>query len=776
MKYLRLLFTAILVSIFILGSKAQDVGIGQWRDHLPWDNTLAVTEAGNIIYCASSFGIIKYFKEEERFERLTKVTGLSDIGINDIRFTNQHQTLVVAYDNTNIDLIKDNLIVNIPDIKMKQILGKKTINKITLRDDYAYLSCGFGIVVVDIVREEIHDTYYIGPDGDHINVLDLTYNDTSFFAATERGVYYAPVNSPNLANFESWTRIISIDPNREYGLITSFSNRIFVKKTQVSNSNDSILVWNGSSWSRFNEDTYMNINSFQVTHNALIISYEYYTQQYDEDLTEVLKIYTYGASSPAPNDAILDNDGHTFIADRSVGLVDVWGGGFEAKAILPNGPATTSIFSLSAGGNSVWIAPGGYTQTWNSLYFLGMASVFLDGYWTNYVAWNTPVFDSIRDVVSIAVDPANSSRVFIAAFRNQVGSIEMVGGNVANVYDKNNSGLQEWEAASSIATTGVDFDQRGNTWFSNSGAENAISVQRPGNQWESYYLGSAGSNVDIRTLITTVWDQKWLVLRKKVPDQSNNIIVFNENNTPGNQVAILNGNGGSGNIPGSNIFSIAEDKEGEVWLGTDEGVAVFYNPSNLFSSSASDAERILVNFDGYVQYLLETETVTAIAVDGANRKWMGTDRAGVFLLSEDGTEQIHHFTEDNSPLFSNQITSIAINPETGEVYIGTAKGLIAYKGTATEGREEMNDVYAFPNPVPANYTGTIGIRGLVSNANVKITDVSGTLIYETTAAGGQATWDGKNFSGQQARSGIYMVFATNEDGSNTMVTKIMIID
>jgi ligand-binding sensor domain-containing protein len=266
------------------------------------------------------------------------------------------------------------------------------------------------------------------------------------------------------------------------------------------------------------------------------------------------------------------------------------------------------------------------------------------------------------------------------------------------------------------------------------------------------------------------------VLRKKVPDQSNNVIVFNERNASGNQVKILNGNGGSGNIPGSNIFSIAEDKEGEVWLGTDEGIAVFYNPSDLFTNSPSDAERILVNFDGYVQYLLETETVTAIAVDGANRKWMGTDRAGVFLLSADGTEQIYHFTEDNSPLFSNQITSIAINPLTGEVYIGTAKGLIAYKGSATEGVTEMNDIYAFPNPVPSNYSGTIGIRGLVSNANVKITDIGGTLIYETTAAGGQATWDGKNFSGRKAKSGVYLVFVTNEDGSNTMVTKIMIIE
>jgi hypothetical protein len=777
MRYLRLIFSIIMAVAYTINAPGQDVGIGQWRDHLPWFNTIAVTEAGNIVYCASPFGIIKYFKEEDRFERMTKVTGLSDIGISDIRFSNQNQTLVIAYSNTNIDLVKDNLIINIPDIKRKQILGLKTINKVMIRNDYAYLSCGFGIVVVDIVKEEIHDTYYIGPNGDQIDVLDLTYNDTAFFAATEQGIYVAPVNSPNLANYEEWSRLQSIDPFMEYDLIESFSNRIFVNKPKAGPAaHDSILVWDGSSWTRFNTEAVEDVNNFQVCCNNLMISYAYYSLQFDEQLNEVLKIYTYGQASPRVADALLDSRGETYIADMSSGLVKVWGGGFDNKIIVPNGPSTTNIFSLSAGGDNVWIAPGGYTQTWSSLYFTGMTSAFSNGFWTNYSSWNAPVLDSIRDVVSIAIDPANPSRVFVGGFRNQVGAFEMINGEVSNVLDETNSGLQVWEAASSIAITGIDFDNSGNTWFTNSGAEKAVSVLRPGNEWDSYYLGSAGSNVDTRTLIATSGGQKWIVLRKKVPDQSNNLIVFNENNPAGNQVKILNGNAGNGSIPGSNVFSIAEDKEGEIWLGTDEGVVVFYNPSDLFTNSPSDAERILVNFDGYVQYLLETETVTAIAVDGANRKWMGTDRAGVFLLSADGTEQINHFTEDNSPLFSNQITALTINPETGEVYIGTAKGLIAYKGTATEGETEMDDIYAFPNPVPANYSGIIGIRGLVSNANVKITDLSGKLIYETTAAGGQATWDGKSFSGNKARSGVYMVFVTNEDGSSTMVTKIMIIE
>jgi len=186
--------------------------------------------------------------------------------------------------------------------------------------------------------------------------------------------------------------------------------------------------------------------------------------------------------------------------------------------------------------------------------------------------------------------------------------------------------------------------------------------------------------------------------------------------------------------------------------------------------------RPLVDFDGYVQYLLETETVRAIAVDGNNRKWIGTERAGVFLLSEDGTKELLHFTEDNSPLLSNTVTDLAINGETGDVYMATARGMVAYKGTATEPDDENSDVYAYPNPVRPGYGGPIAIKGMVGNASVKITDINGNLVYETRAEGGQAVWNGYDFDGDRARSGVYLVFISNDDGSETMVTKILFVN
>ena len=220
---------------------------------------------------------------------------------------------------------------------------------------------------------------------------------------------------------------------------------------------------------------------------------------------------------------------------------------------------------------------------------------------------------------------------------------------------------------------------------------------------------------------------------------------------------------------------MAEDLVGEIWVGTDEGIGVIYSPESVFTGGNYDVQRILVEWDGYVQYLLDTESISAIAIDGANRKWIGTSNAGVFLLSEDGTEQIHHFTAENSPLLSNSISSIKINSR-GEVFFGTSNGIISYMSDATPQIPVQEDVYAYPNPVPAGYSGSIAIKNLMQDANVKITDISGNVVYETRALGGQAIWNGHSFGGDRAQTGVYLVFATNDDGSETQVAKILFIN
>ena len=167
--------------------------------------------------------------------------------------------------------------------------------------------------------------------------------------------------------------------------------------------------------------------------------------------------------------------------------------------------------------------------------------------------------------------------------------------------------------------------------------------------------------------------------------------------------------------------------------------------------------------------------ITTIKIDGANRKWVGTENSGLFLLSNGGLEKIHHFTTENSPILSNNIIDIAINHKIGEIFIATDKGMISYRSDATKGASTQNNTKVFPNPVTESYNGLIAISGLIENANVKITDIDGNLVYEGFANGGQATWDGKNKHGEKASSGVYLVFSCDVNGREKMVSKILLI-
>ena len=281
-------------------------------------------------------------------------------------------------------------------------------------------------------------------------------------------------------------------------------------------------------------------------------------------------------------------------------------------------------------------------------------------------------------------------------------------------------------------------------------------------------------NLFFDDLLIDSWNQKWGLIGR-----GGGLFVYNNNNTiddsSDDEYKILSTSIGNGNLPSQDVYSICMDKDDIIWIGTSKGIGVFYYPNSVFSSYNFDAQQILIQENDYGQYLLSQEKVTSINVDGANRKWVGTEKAGVFLLSEDGTEEIYHFTSENSPLYSNNIVDIAINNENGEVFIGTSKGLISYRSTATEGSKKARKTTVFPNPVRETYNGPIAIKGLTTNARIKITDVAGNLVYEDIALGGQAIWDGKNKFNERAATGVYLVFSVDESGKEKMVSKIMFI-
>src|SRR5690606_8927416 len=295
-------------------------------------------------------------------------------------------------------------------------------------------------------------------------------------------------------------------------------------------------------------------------------------------------------------------------------------------------------------------------------------------------------------------------------------------GELVHRYHEENSPLQgEAETGGRAAVGGLAFDNDGNLWVSNGYSDTPVLALTSEGEWHAFSpnaVGGQGSSLYSDMLI----DQsgyKWLVRPR-----GHGVVVYNHNGTledaTDDAAVALTNEVGKGNLPTMDIYSIAEDLNGEIWIGTGEGIAVVYSPGSIFSGGDYDAQRILLEQDGNLQVLLETEQVRSIAVDGANRKWLGTAGSGLFLMSADGTEQIHHFTTSNSPLPSDVIQSIAIDGATGEVFIGTDNGVVSYRSTATDGAASNECAKVFPNPVRENYHGPVAITGLERNTNVKI--------------------------------------------------------
>jgi hypothetical protein len=767
----------LLILMGFSGLSAQEAGLGTWRTHLPYRDVVDVALVHSSVYAATPYSMFIYNQEDNSVSLFDKVKGLSDVGINKIAFNPAVDALLVAYSNANLDVVYPNgSVVNISDIRDKEILGNKTINNILIKDKLAYLSCGFGIVIVDMERLEIYDTWYMGPDGNAFNVLDLTFNDTSFFAATESGIYYADVNANNLADYQQWDKDNSmIHPNLKYNLITNFQGKIFTNYYTGQWSADTMFVYNGSSWDYFNRENNYLRYQMVVAENQLLIVNRGFVDVYDDQMEKIMTIYRPSETNLTPLSATFDNQTY-WIGDAQLGLAKVWNKGWSGEFIKPNGPGTKNIFDLDCGGTSVWVASGGHESDWGKGYMVDGVFSSQDGSWTTHNRGNTPAFDTISDYVTAKVDPNNTNIAYIGTWGG--GLLKFENNELTTVYDKNNSSLQPWTNAPALTiVSGLDFDSNHNLWAANSGAPDMLSVLKNTGTWVSYNLGGGLSGKDIAELMVDDYNQKWIIKRS-----DGFIIVFNDNNTlddpTDDNVKVLRSTVGLGNIPGNKVYSFATDLDGEVWVGTDKGICVFYSPENIFTSGTNyDAQQILVprnDGSGLADILLETELVTAITIDGANRKWIGTERTGVFLFSPDGQEEIHHFTAENSPLLSNQIVSIGIDQD-GDVYIGTANGLISYRGTATPPNPPGSNVYAYPNPVRETYHGDIAIKGLVSNSFIKITDSYGNLVYETISEGGQAVWNGKNFDGRDVATGMYMVFAFTEDKSEKVVTKILVI-
>jgi hypothetical protein len=794
---IRIFFIILIISLVPAITSFAQIEIGQWRTHVPYVNGGQVIIVDDNIYMSTNINLMKYSKSSGELEAISKISGLNDSDMRAIKYNEKLKYIVVGYGNGNVDILTKNDIINLSDINRKALNANKTINSMVFIDNLAYLACGFGVVVIDLVKKEVKETWLIGDNGSYLGINEIITDGEYIYAATDNGVYKGNLSAP-LVDFSKW-EIVSRndygDPSfswmsdntkqHVFNSITFFDNNIIVGyKNDNINLSDSLFIYNGNSWNRVENININQIASLSSAPDFLIVSthdgiifLDKKFEEYHERLGYYNVNWKYIKSNPSF--VVLDSKDKNiiWIADKENGLVRYSLETKFASLFNLNGPASYSIYDLTADGENVYGVYGGMNRSWSPLYYGGQIYKFNNERWTSKTWQNSEELNyNSDDFVRIRINPKNPNQYFCASWLN--GIYEYRNDELYKLHNQTNSTLAvAIKHPSTIRAGGLAFDDKNNLWATTSVASVPVHVLTPEGDWHGLnYSSISGDNNHISQILITQDNNKWVIVKDY------GLFVFNENGTLSDirddkykKFKVYNE---KNELISNSIFSIAEDKNGYVWVGTDKGVAVYYSPENVFKSDIT-ARQIKIprkNNTNEADIFLGNETVTTILVDGANKKWFGTMSGGVYYASHDGQEEYLHFMDHNSPLLDNNILCATIDPKTGEVFFGTGKGIISYRNVATTGNKDYTNVYAFPNPVHPDYDGIITVTGLVADTYVKITDLAGNIVYETRSDGGQAAWNGKDSNGNRVQTGIYLVFLTNDDGTKTDVTKIMFIN
>ncbi len=758
---MRLLFTIIFSCSFGMVSLAQNsLSIGQWRSHLPYNLGRVVTQSPDKIYFATEWSVVSVDKVDESVEFISKIDGLSNVGIERIQYHTGGETLIIVYTNSVIDLVKPNGIFTLNQIRnFDNLVGVKTINDVFVESDSTVLlGTSYGISRLNINRNEFAFTTFTG-----IGVRGVQQFEGSIYLATEEGIYRANTGNINLADFSQWEYL---DQSKGFPADYSSGHLATHQGNLYADINDTIFLINEQPIQKFQYEEGYEIAYLSGDGANFLIGLNCVSNCSGPRVKYITPTGQEGFINQGcvglPVNAIEDEQGRIWFGDGFRGYRRVNSLNDEICTVINyNSPYSENNREFAIYNNQVWMAAGGVNQTFSNRFLDHGFASFIDGQWNIYNRWtrdelkgplkDDPI-DDMLDFLTITVHPDNGT-VYAGSYYE--GLIEFDGETMTQ-YDENNSTLGN-AVGDPLRTriSGLAFDEENNLWVSNHSADRPLSVLKADGSWQSF--APSCRQEEIHQMAVDRNGFKWIVVGNSVAG----VMLFDEgemDNPSDDRCRTFTAS--NSNLPTNNTNCLSIDLEGDVWVGTTEGVVIFECGANAFDAICQGTRRI-VEQDGFGAYLLETEEVQTIAVDGANRKWVGT-KNGVFVLSSSGDEQIAHFTESNSPLFDNDIIDIAINPQNGEVFIGTNKGVVSYLGEAIEGGQvNKSTVEIYPNPVRPGYQGTIAIRGLARDANVKITDIHGRLVFETTALGGQAVWDGYDYNGRRADSGVYLVFSTS---------------
>lgn len=744
----------------------------RWTIYAAYHDASKCVSVGSKIYVLSDGGLYSYDYEDMDVVTYDKSGVLSDNGIFDISYCSEEKTLVIVYNNGNIDLLYDDgSVYNMTDFKNKTA-GDKTINDIYVNGKNMYMSTNYGLLIVDIAERIFSKTYTLD-----YGINSVAVDGNFIYAATDNGVYKGNT-ADNLQDKSKWSVITKnaidefIDFNGKLYSLTS-SGVFSIDKSTFAMTN--ISKFSAKYWS--------------ICNDLLLLS----------DASSLYSVGTDGKMTLLDGKGIRTADyaGNTYwCACGTDGLkgMSLKDGKFteNVSSVIPDSPMRNySYFLRMTPENRLLVAGGSFN--YNGQSFPGTLMKYENQSWTCFDE-ETPIATVGKslyvNVTDIAQDPNDSEHHFAGSASD--GIFEFKDYKMVNHYDYRNSPLQSILPSSSrpnayVWITGLEYDKDGNLWMLNNQTDTIVRILKNDGKWAALYYSEIK---DIPTLDQVLFDNRgwaWINCRRTTNNPVNYAGVFCvdtkgtlENTADDSRKFITRFSNQDGVAYSPDLFNcIAEDLDGNIWFGTDKGPFVTYSPEDVFDNGFYFTQVKIPRNDGtnLADYLLSDVNITCITIDGGNRKWMGTSGNGVYLLSSDGIEMIEHFTTENSPLISDNIESIAIDGSTGEVFFGTDAGLVSYLGTATDPAGSLSDdnIKVYPNPVRPEYTGRISITGLMRDTDVKIVSASGYLVNSGTSVGGEYTWDGKNKGGKRVASGVYYVLAADAEGNSGAVAKILVI-
>ena len=744
----------------------------RWTIYAAYHDASKCVSVGSKIYVLSDGGLYSYDYEDMDVVTYDKSGVLSDNGIFDILYCSEEKTLVIVYNNGNIDLLYDDgSVYNMTDFKNKTA-GDKTINDIYVNGKNMYMSTNYGLLIVDIAERIFSKTYTLD-----YGINSVAVDGNFIYAATDNGVYKGNT-ADNLQDKSKWSVITKnaidefIDFNGKLYSLTS-SGVFSIDKSTFAMTN--ISKFSAKYWS--------------ICNDMLLLS----------DASSLYSVGTDGKMTLLDGKGIRTADyaGNTYwCACGTDGLkgMSLKDGKFteNVSSVIPDSPMRNySYFLRMTPENRLLVAGGSFN--YNGQSFPGTLMKYENQSWTCFDE-ETPIATVGKslyvNVTDIAQDPNDSEHHFAGSASD--GIFEFKDYKMVNHYDYRNSPLQSILPSSSrpnayVWITGLEYDKDGNLWMLNNQTDTIVRILKNDGKWAALYYSEIK---DIPTLDQVLFDNRgwaWINCRRTTNNPVNYAGVFCvdtkgtlENTADDSRKFITRFSNQDGVAYSPDLFNcIAEDLDGNIWFGTDKGPFVTYSPEDVFDNGFYFTQVKIPRNDGtnLADYLLSDVNITCITIDGGNRKWMGTSGNGVYLLSSDGIEMIEHFTTENSPLISDNIESIAIDGSTGEVFFGTDAGLVSYLGTATDPAGSLSDdnIKVYPNPVRPEYTGRISITGLMRDTDVKIVSASGYLVNSGTSVGGEYTWDGKNKGGKRVASGVYYVLAADAEGNSGAVAKILVI-